>query len=231
MNWMLIVVLVILAACAIHGRAVGLVKTVFATFSTIIVVLATVWISPQVSKWMQGNEKVYEYFSEKVDNIVDFSELGDKVSEQVDFINELPLPNELKKVIQDNNNSETYAQLAVDNFEGYVVNYLTCIIINALAFIGTFLVLRIALGILAGALDLISKLPVLNGVNKLAGFAVGLVHGLIIVWIGFVLITMFGGSTVGQEALKLIGESKVLEFLYDNNLILKFITNTGMIAL
>jgi len=231
MNWMLIAVLVILAGCTIYGRVVGLVKTVFTMFSTIIVIAATIWLSPYVSQWMQGNEKIFGTFTEKVDSIVNFDGIGDKVSEQVEFINNLPLPSELKKVIQDNNNSETYAQLAVDDFEAYVVNYLACIIINALAFAATFLVLRIAMWILSITLNLLSKLPVINGVNKLAGLAVGFAHGLLIVWVAFVLITMFGGSEFGQSALKMIGESQILEFLYDNNLIMKFITNTGKIAL
>lgn len=231
MNWLLIAVLVILLFCTIRGMAAGLIKTVFSVFSTLIVLIAAIWLSPQVSRWMQGNEKVFGYFSEKVDDVVDFSEVGNKAAEQLEFIDKLPIPAQLKKVIVNNNNPETYAKLAVDNFEAYVVNYLTCIIINALAFIITFLILRIALLLISFALDLISKLPVINGINKLAGLFVGFLHGLIIVWIAFVLITMFGGSGFGRDALKLIGESKILGFLYDNNLILRFITDTGKISI
>lgn len=226
MNWLFIVVLVILLVCAIRGMAVGLIKTVFSVFSTIIVLIAAIWLSPQVSRWMQGNEKVFGYFSEKVDNLVDFSGVGDKVAEQADFIDDLPLPAQLKKVLHANNNAETYTKLAVDNFEAYVVNYLTGIIINALAFILTFLILRIALLLISFALDIISKLPVIHGLNKLTGLFAGLLHGLIIVWIAFVLITMFGGSGFGKEAMKLINESKVLGFLYNNNIILRFLTDT-----
>ena len=231
MNWLLIVVLAVLAVCAFRGMQAGLIKTVFSVCSTIVVLLLTLWISPQVSKWMQGNENVFGYFSEQVDRVVDFSGVGETISEQMEFINQLPLPGKLKEAIQENNNADTYAQLAVNNFEAYVVNYLTCIIINAIAFVVTFLVLRIVVTIVSLALNLVSKLPIIHGMNKLAGLAAGLIHGIILVWIAFVLITMFGGSEFGSSTLRLIGDSRLLGFLYDNNLILRFITDVGKIAL
>ncbi len=231
MNWLLIAVLAVLAVCAFRGMKVGLIKTVFSVCSTVIVLLLTVWISPQVSQWMQGNENVFGYFSGQVDQVIDFSEVGETISEQMEFINNLPLPGKLKEAIQENNNADTYAQLAVRDFEDYVVNYLTCVIVNAVAFVITFLVLRIAVTILSLALDLVSRLPVIHGINKLAGLAAGLIHGIILVWIAFVLITMFGGSEFGSNTLRLIGESRILEILYDNNLILRFITDAGKIAL
>ena len=231
MNWLLIAVLAVLAVCAFRGMKVGLIKTVFSVCSTIVVLLLTLWISPQVSKWMQGNENVFGYFSEQVDRVVDFSGVGETISEQMEFINQLPLPGKLKEAIQEDNNADTYAQLAVNNFEAYVVNYLTCIIINAVAFVVTFLVLRIVVTIVSLVLNLVSKLPIIHGMNKLAGLAAGLIHGIILVWIAFVLITMFGGSEFGSSTLRLIGDSRLLEFLYDNNLILRFITDVGKIAL
>jgi len=81
------------------------------------------------------------------------------------------------------------------------------------------------------ALDLISKLPLLNGVNKTAGLLAGLLHGLVIVWVFFLIITVFGGTKIGQQALEMIGESEILSFIYNNNLLLKFITSATKMLL
>ena len=122
-------------------------------------------------------------------------------------------------------------ELGINNFKGYVVSYITGLIINAISFIVTFVVILILLWVLCIALDLISKLPLLNQINKLAGLAAGLVHGLVIVWILFILLTVFGSSQFGQEAMQLIEENVILGVLYDYNVLLRFITNIAKMIL
>lgn len=70
------------------------------------------------------------------------------------------------------------------------------------------------------ALDLISKLPVIHELNKTAGILVGLLRGIFMVWLLFIVITVFRKTALGSEAMGLIGESRILEELYKNNLIL-----------
>ena len=95
--------------------------------------------------------------------------------------------------------------------------------INALAFIVTFIVILIILWLVFAALNLISKLPVLNSMNKTAGFLAGAVQGLVIVWVLFILLTVFGGTTFGRDALQMIGENEALSFIYNNNLLLRYV--------
>lgn len=225
MNWLLVVVLGILIVNALIGIKVGFIKMIFSLCSMIIALVLTLWISPMVNDFMRGNEKFYDNVSSKVEKIVQFKEEEAGVSEQVSLIEGLKLPQSIKDSLIENNNDEVYKALSVDGFKEYVNNYLTGIVINALAFTLTFIVILILLWVISIALDIISKLPLLNQINKTAGLAAGLVHGLIVVWLFFIVLTVFGSSGLGQKAMELIGESEILSFIYNNNLLIGFITS------
>ena len=218
MNIALIIVLLILIVNALYGRKAGLIKTVFSLFSMIAAILLTSFISPQVSKVLQENEAVMEYMSGKVEAVLPLEELGNKITDQISFVDSLPIPEAMKTSIIENNNSDAYAEMAVDNFTTYITHAIANIVLNAIAFIVTFIVIIIILNI-------ISKLPILNQINKTAGMLVGGVQGLIIIWVLGILVTVFSGSAFGQEVFGMINESAFLSFLYNNNLILRVITN------
>ncbi len=225
MNWLLVVVLGILIVNALIGIKVGFIKMIFSLCSMIIALVLTLWLSPMVNDFMRGNEKFYDNVSSKVEKIVQFKEEKAGVSEQVSLIEGLKLPQSIKDSLIENNNDEVYKALSVDGFKEYVNNYLTGIVINALSFTLTFIVILILLWVISIALDIISKLPLLNQINKTAGLAAGLVHGLVVVWLFFIVLTVFGSSGLGQKAMELIGESEILSFIYNNNLLIGFITS------
>jgi uncharacterized membrane protein required for colicin V production len=231
MNWLLFVVLAILVCNALIGMKVGFIKTVFSLISLVLALILTVWISPLVNDFIRGNEKFYDSITTKVEKMLPFAEEETKANEQITIIEGLKLPQSIKDSLIENNNSEVYKELAIKGFKSYVSNYLTGIIINALAFIITFVVILIILWIISIALDLFSKLPFLNQINKTAGLLAGLVHGLIIVWLFFILLTVFGSAEFGQKALEMVGESPILSIIYNNNYLLRFITSATKMLL
>lgn len=229
MNWLLIVVLVILVFYAFKGKRDGFIKTVFTLFSLIFALFLTATFSPYISKALQNNEKVYTYVSGAVSKIVQVEKEDGTVTEQVEDIKGLSLPKALKNALIENNNGEVYKALAINSFKEYVNNYLTCVVINALSFILTLIIINIGLFLLSNTLDIISKLPLINGLNKSAGFIIGLVHGLVVIWVLCILLTCFGGTEWGGNAYKLISESSFLTIIYDNNLLLSVITNMAKV--
>jgi hypothetical protein len=56
------------------------------------------------------------------------------------------------------------------------------------------------------------------------GLAVGAAQGLIIVWIGCLVITAFGDKAWAQEAFRQINDNKLLTFIYENNPIIFLVT-------
>lgn len=229
MNWLVILVLVILGICTYQGKRRGFIRTVFALFSTILALMITSWVSPVISKAVQQNETVMNSIEKQVEKVVDFSSLGTKVSDQVNFVDKLPLPKAMKHGLLENNTKDVYIAMAVDNFHDYVCNYIARIIVNAGVYIVVMIIVAIGLAVISETLNLISKLPVINGLNKTAGLLVGLLHGLLIVWVGFICVTVLGSTAFGQYLFRLINDSVVLSTLYNNNLLLTFITNIGKV--
>ena len=137
----------------------------------------------------------------------------------------------IRKAKQLNSNSIVvavgcYAQVSkekLEEIEAYICSLLTETILNAIGFFVTFLIVSIGVAILCFTLDIISKLPVLHQINTLSGAIAGALEGLVLVWIGFIIITMLGSTTFGQEALGLITESELLSYLYNNNILSRFI--------
>jgi hypothetical protein len=104
-------------------------------------------------------------------------------------------------------------------------------IINALSFAITFLILLIGLRVLCLVLDVISKLPVLHQINKLAGLIAGVVRGVIVIWLLCIVLTMFSGSELGKSCYEMINESSFLGFIYNNNFILRFVVDIKKVIL
>jgi uncharacterized membrane protein required for colicin V production len=229
MNWLLVVVLLILLCNAIIGMKVGFIKTVFSLVSLILALILTIWISPMVKNYMMGNEKFYNGIATKVEKLLPFGDEEIMEEEQPEAIEGLSVPKSIKEGLLKNNTVESYKEMAITGFKQYVSRYLTGVIINSLSFIATFIAVLLLLWVIFMALDLISKLPLLNQVNKTAGLLAGLVHGLLLVWLFFILLNVFGSTAFGQSVMKLVGENEVLSIIYNNNVLLKFITGATKI--
>ena len=226
MNWILIAVIVIIAVLGWLGLKKGLIKMVFSLVSTIAALLIAMLFSPVVSGMMKSNEAIVGFFDEKIGAIVDFSPEEAKEeteSKQESLIESLPLPETFKDTLLKNNTAESYISMQAQNFEDYVCRQITNVIINAIAFVITLVLAIIALALLCKTLDLIAKLPVLRQINAIAGLAAGIAEGLLLVWVLFAILTMFAGSEFGKDALAMIGENPLLDFLYKNNLVSKYI--------
>ena len=68
-------------------------------------------------------------------------------------------------------------------------------------------------------IKMLADLPVVSIVNKLLGAVFGVAQTLVIVWFALCLIGMFDLGTVGEYANMYVADSKLLTYLYENNLI------------
>ena len=64
----------------------------------------------------------------------------------------------------------------ISEFSEYVSNYITCLILNAISLMVSFLVIYIILRIIGCMLDMLSRIPIVNGLNKAGGFVFGLLY-------------------------------------------------------
>lgn len=145
--------------------------------------------------------------------------------DQAKLIEELQLPEVIRNMLESNNNKTGYEKLAVQSFEEYIPSYMATLILNIISFVATFLLVVSFLWITVMTLDVIANLPIIHGINQVLGLVLGLVQGLVFVWIAFLIITVLSSIDLGRDLMIMIHNSKILSFIYDNNIFLKLLTD------
>lgn len=87
------------------------------------------------------------------------------------------LPEVFKKALEDTQGS------AVENITVSLAKTVTRLIINIIIFVLLIVVTKLVISLLSGAINLVTKLPVLHELNALVGFLCGLAISLVIVWL------------------------------------------------
>ena len=141
--------------------------------------------------------------------------------EQTKLIQNLPIPSFLKEMMINYNNSEGYQKLNASDFGCYVVNFFANVILNIVAFVVTLVVVQLVLWTGLTALDLFSRLPLLNLLNRVGGLAVGLIQGLLVVWVLFLIISALSATDIGMSLMEMVDGSTLLSPIYDGNLFMK----------
>lgn len=136
---------------------------------------------------------------------------------QIREIEDAALPQFLKDQLLENNNSTIYSELGVESFPEYVAAYISRLVLQLVSFLVTFLLAIIIVKALMFAVDIIGELPVLGLVNHIAGAVLGLVLAVVIVWLGFLIMTLAYTTEAGMACFDMMEKSQILRFLYDTN--------------
>ncbi len=135
------------------------------------------------------------------------------------FIESLNLPDPFKEVLLENNTVDIYERLGVDSFFEYIGASLTNIVLNFFGAVIIFIVVYIALRLIMRALDVVTRLPILNGLNQIAGAVAGLVNGTLWLWVFFFILNIFSRTAWASWLLELIHGCGWLNVLYQYNLL------------
>ena len=224
MNWLFWVVAAVLVYHVIDGLHRGFIKKSVAAVSLIITLVAVTWLTPQITAFVHEHTSLYTSLQEKCSEMFFSGEYDQEVkTDQVQMIEQMDLPENIKELLIENNNSEVYHLLDVSGFQEYIGAYLANMIIHTLIYLLTFVIVWTALRGVLLALDIVTKLPLLHGINQLAGGILGLVIGVVLVWIAFLLVTILCNGDLGRKFFQLIFENKFLLFLYNQNIIMKIV--------
>ncbi len=223
-NWLQITVGAYLLGMVLYGHYRGLIRLAVSMAALAVTLVAVHFAMPYVGTFIRDKTPVYGWIMDSVSGAFG---LGDEETlpdvrmpeEQRRFIEEMRLPDDLKELLIENNKNEVYDLLGVDAFAGYVGNYLANVVINFVGFVVLFLVIYVGLKLLAGALDLVAKLPILSGMNQLAGALLGGLQGLFFLWLASLLVTAFAAASWASAILDQIEASPWLSFLYHYNLV------------
>lgn len=222
MNWFLIFVLVVIAVFTIAGIVKGMVKIVLSLLSIVVTLVLVFMMTPILTSLVKNNTTLYNTLYESVESKIHIESVIN-IDKQAEAIEQLNIPDVIKDKILENNTLESYAQMGVNSFNAYIVTSLTDIIFSGLIFAVSFLISFIVVKIVFKLLELISKLPGINQVNKLAGGVIGFAEGVLVVWIIMAVITVFGNTEFGIMIFEQINSNELLTFIYNSNLVTKYI--------
>ena len=229
-NIILIVVGAFMLFMVIFGMKKGLIRMLF-SFGSIFVVLILVNFLNPLAKQTLSASPIYDGVYGRVDeyvaqNIKDATKSATDtgVESQKTIIENLPLPDSVKKDLNTNNTKNSYAEMKVNSFADYLTKALTDMIISALSFILLFIIIFILLKVLIRVLDLVTKLPVIHAFNAAGGGLVGLIESIFIIWIACIVVTLFSTTDWGKMICDGIASNQVLSWIYDHNLIQQIIT-------
>ena len=223
-NKLFAAVVILLAVFTIYGWRRGFMRAIISFACTVIVIIAVIFISPKVSRYLIENTDLYEKTKDKV-TAVFIEKLSDRQDETVDEgIRGLNVPDILKNDLIEKNSSDMYRALLTRVFKEFIAGYISKLAINAGSFVGVYIALMILKWILLRTSDIIGKIPVIKGINRLMGAALGFFEALIIVWIFFFIIIMFLGNEIGGKLLYSVQTSAFLTYLFNKNLLFRFIS-------
>lgn len=223
-NFLALIAIVVLVGFAISGFNRGFVK-LFISLISMLLTFYLVWtITPTIAEYLIENTTIYENVKESLDNkFADQNSVRDNTiyENQVETINSYDLPSLLKESLLSNNNEESYQLLVVTIFEDYVSAFLARMVIKISAFLVTYIMTMIFLKMTFLSMEIIAKIPIISGINRLAGLFFGVLEGFFIVNIGLLVIAF----VLGDKIIPIIFDSRILRYMYDNNIILRILIN------
>lgn len=224
MNWLTIVILAIPVGYIFNGIQRGMIRTAFSLASVILTLVLGFVINPYVTEFLQENTPVYDVIQKKCEeSITENTEL--KLNEKIDpqaqkqFIESLPLPESIRDKLVENNNAQGYNHFLAESFGEYISHSIASVALGIIGLILTFIVVSIILHLVSGLLNGIFSLPILSLINRAGGAVLGAVQGLFIVWIIFLLLSLFWDTQWARTGISLIKENQVTGYLYQNNLL------------
>lgn len=223
-TWLGIAVLALIVFACIMGFRKGFVKEIVSVFFLLISFLLVWAINPYVNTFVKEYTPVYDAVQSNCQDLVS-EQIGNKTAldkeEQKQAVENLELPGILKTALVKNNTVDTYRYLAVSTFTEYISDSLAVMAVNGISFLISFVLSAAVIKLLGIILNVLTKLPVLHGINKIAGAAVGGIKCIIFIWIAFLVLTLLCNTELGQQGMALIQQDTFLDFLYNQNVFVK----------
>lgn len=228
MNWLLILVLLILAGSVVTGYHKGLLRMAYSLVSWILVMAVVSWAAPHINQYILENTLIYDRIMERCEEAIQqsASERTEAVAtEREGELRSLGMnvPDAVLEGIVEKSvdaadrfleESGVYAQLAAGLAE-FIVEGISFLVALAFAWLLAHIISQF--------LGIVSRIPILKGINRTLGLFAGGIYGLLLVWIVFYIVALSSTGEVGRALVSYIYENRFLIFLYENNLILTLI--------
>ena len=205
-----IIIIIFIGYLCFQGYRKGFIKTIFDTLGIVISFFLSKEFYYFAESFLLKNTKMFV-------KLHDFFEA--KLPENV--VNNSNIPVELQKFVNNIVMNE-----ASDAFAAFVDN-LSLLIIRSISFVITFLVIYAVMVIISTLINAIMKLPILNLTNRLFGAFMGILKGVILLYLIFALSAPLLSFMQDKPLAKSVLNSESSKIFYNNNIILNYLSYKG----
>lgn len=234
MNWLLIIVILVLAGNIVWGFSRGFLRVIYSMLAWIAILVFVTWATPYVANVLTEktniDNRIESNLDEKLHELVIGDTNGQKEDREPDAQNpgqgkknyrdlQMKLPDAVTNKLFDTNK---IADQILEGSGAYdvVAGRATDLAMRVISFVLVLLIAVISFHLLSVVLKVVEKLPLIGGINRLLGLFAGLVKGILIIWLAFAIIAMAGATDIGIALISYIYESPLLIWVYENNFVL-----------
>ena len=234
MNWLLIIVILVLAGNIVWGFSRGFLRVIYSMLAWIAILVFVTWATPYVANVLTEktniDNRIESNLDEKLHELVIGDTNGQKEDREPDAQNpgqgkknyrdlQMKLPDAVTNKLFDTNK---IADQILEGSGAYdvVAGRATDLVMRVISFVLVLLITVISFHLLSVVLKVVEKLPLIGGINRLLGLFAGLVKGILIIWLAFAIIAMAGTTDIGIALISYIYESPLLIWAYENNFVL-----------
>lgn len=234
MNWLLIIVILVLAGNIVWGFSRGFLRVIYSMLAWIAILVFVTWATPYVANVLTEktniDNRIESNLDEKLHELVIGDTNGQKEDREPDAQNlgqgkknyrdlQMKLPDAVTNKLFDTNK---IADQILEGSGAYdvVAGRATDLVMRVISFVLVLLIAVISFHLLSVVLKVVEKLPLIGGINRLLGLFAGVVKGILIIWLAFAIIAMAGTTDIGIALISYIYESPLLIWVYENNFVL-----------
>ena len=235
MNFIDIAILLILAITILGGLYRGFVNTALNICATIGSILFGRILIPLVSGLIKGSAELFNtmlYYTEGSEYVaitdveLTRAPISGISAEQLHAVlqnADMPIP--MDRCVMKNIASEAFRASGVTTLGDYFNQTIVCVVINILALLLLFTVLRLLFGFLIRGVEFgRGGFPVLSHGDSIIGAGLGLIHGVLVLFVIFLIVPVM--LTVLPKLYEFLSESFFGEFFYQANFLLSIIPST-----
>lgn len=217
-------VILIIMAFALIGYFKGFIVELLSFLPMVAALGAVKFLTPVAGRLLRATP-LFSSLAESIGQSMDLERMIGEgaMRTQTEIIEGMRLPDFLKDSLLENNNPVIYQLLDVEELQGYIAGFLANVCINIVSVILVFVIVLVGVTLLLRALNLVSKLPILNFVNRMSGFLVGGAKGLVLIWLMGIGLTFLQCNAKFQTLFLALEQTKIALPLYENNVLLYLI--------
>lgn len=229
MNVLDIIIGGVLVISVIYGVYHGFLQTVFSVFGALLSGVIAFSFGPRAAAFLRslpGVKETLATYTDAIARVGDFdlanTEVRNLSSGVIDTVlKSVSLPEPLAKLLQGNLSTQAFAGNNVKTINDYVTNTIVSTAVDVLCFLVVFALSYALISLILSLVRHVAHYPILRQLDWLAGAALGLVRGGLIVYLLLLLLPLLQTIVPDKGLEPLIASSKLLPMFNNIPLFLK----------